>query len=86
MEWTPSTVLGALGVLGAVAAGFFRFWAFAAIVLTLFAGAASVTGLMVLETPILWPTDVGGVFFNLLLLGYALPALLALLKAADATS
>ena len=51
----------------------------AAIVLTLFAGAASVIGLMVLETPILWPTDVGGVFFNLLLLGYALPAVLALL-------
>ena len=50
-----------------------------AIVLTLFAGAASVIGLMVLETPILWPTDVGGVFFNLLLLGYALPAVLALL-------
>jgi uncharacterized membrane protein len=51
----------------------------AAIVLTLFAGAATVIGLMVLETPILWPTDVGGVFFNLLLLGYALPAGLALL-------
>jgi uncharacterized membrane protein len=50
-----------------------------AIVLTLFAGAASVIGLMVLETPILWPTDVGGAFFNLLLLGYALPAVLALL-------
>ena len=50
-----------------------------AIVLTLFAGAATVIGLMVLETPILWPTDVGGVFFNLLLLGYALPAVLALL-------
>ena len=51
----------------------------AAILLTLFAGAATVIGLMVLETPILWPTDVGGVFFNLLLLGYALPAVLALL-------
>jgi uncharacterized membrane protein len=51
----------------------------AAIVLTLFAGAASVIGLMMLETPILWGTDVGGVFFNLLLLGYALPAVLALL-------
>ena len=50
-----------------------------AIVLTLFAGGAAVFGLMVLETPILWPTDVGGVFLNLLLLGYALPALLALL-------
>ena len=50
-----------------------------AILLTLFAGAATVIGLMVLETPILWPIDVGGVFFNLLLLGYALPAVLALL-------
>jgi uncharacterized membrane protein len=44
-----------------------------------FAGLATVFGLMLLETPILWSTDVGGVFFNLLLLGYALPALLALL-------
>ncbi|MDO9564789.1 MAG: DUF2339 domain-containing protein, partial [Bradyrhizobium sp.] len=52
---------------------------FGAILLTLFACAASVIGLMVLETPILWPTDVGGAFFNLLLLGYALPAVLALL-------
>ncbi|MDO8400464.1 MAG: DUF2339 domain-containing protein [Bradyrhizobium sp.] len=51
----------------------------AAIVLTLFAGTASVIGLMVLESPIFRPTDVGGVFFNLLLLGYALPAVLALL-------
>ena len=51
----------------------------AAIVLTLFAGIASVIGLMVLESPIFRPTDVGGVFFNLLLLGYAMPAVLALL-------
>jgi uncharacterized membrane protein len=50
-----------------------------AILLTLFAGFATVFGLMLLETPILWPTDVGGVFFNLLLLGYAMPAVLALL-------
>ena len=50
-----------------------------AILLTAFAGLASLFGLMFLETPILWPTDVGGVFFNLLLLGYALPAVLALL-------
>jgi uncharacterized membrane protein len=50
-----------------------------AILLTVFAGLATVFGLMLLETPILWPTDVGGVFFNLLLLGYALPAVLALL-------
>src|SRR6266705_2835027 len=50
-----------------------------AIVLTVFAGLATVFGLMLLETPILWPTDVGGAFINLLLLGYALPAVLALL-------
>jgi uncharacterized membrane protein len=50
-----------------------------AIWLTLFAGLATVFGLMLLETPILWPTDVGGVFFNLILLGYAMPAVLALL-------
>ena len=46
---------------------------------TVFAGLATVFGLMLLETPILWPIDVGGVFINLLLLGYALPAVLALL-------
>ena len=50
-----------------------------AILLTAFAGVASVVGLMGLQTPILWPIDVGGAFFNLLLLGYALPAVLALL-------
>jgi uncharacterized membrane protein len=50
-----------------------------AILLTVFAGLATVFGLMALETPILWPTDVGGAFINLLLLGYALPAVLALL-------
>jgi uncharacterized membrane protein len=50
-----------------------------AILLTVFAGLASVFGLMLLETPIVWPTDVGGVLFNLLLLGYAMPAVLALL-------
>jgi uncharacterized membrane protein len=50
-----------------------------AILLTVFAGLATVFGLLLLETPILWPTDVGGVFINLLLLGYALPAVLALL-------
>jgi uncharacterized membrane protein len=50
-----------------------------AVLLTAFAGLASVFGLMLLETPILWPTNVGGVFINLLLLAYALPAALALL-------
>ena len=50
-----------------------------AVLLTVFAGLATVFGLMLLETPILWPRNVGGVFLNLLLLGYALPAVLALL-------
>ncbi|MBR1238024.1 DUF2339 domain-containing protein [Bradyrhizobium sp. AUGA SZCCT0182] len=50
-----------------------------AILLTVFAGLASVFGLLVLENPMLWSIDVGGVVINLLLLGYALPAVLALL-------
>ncbi|MGY3621348.1 DUF2339 domain-containing protein [Bradyrhizobium sp. USDA 10063] len=50
-----------------------------AVLLTAFAGLAAVFGLMLLETPILWPINVGGSFINLLLLGYALPAVLALL-------
>ena len=50
-----------------------------AILLTVFAGLAAVFGLLMLETPMLWPIDVGGGFVNLLLLGYALPAALALL-------
>jgi uncharacterized membrane protein len=50
-----------------------------AVLLTVFAGVATVFGLMILVTPILSPTNVGGVFFNLLLLGYAMPAVLALL-------
>jgi uncharacterized membrane protein len=50
-----------------------------AILLTVFTGLATVFGLMLLETPILWPIDVGGTFINQLLLGYALPAVLALL-------
>jgi uncharacterized membrane protein len=51
----------------------------AAVLLTVYAGLATVFVLMLLETPIFWPTDVGGVFINLLLLAYALPAVLALL-------
>ncbi len=50
-----------------------------AVLLTVYAGLATVIVLMLLETPILWPTNVGGVFINLLLLAYALPAVLALL-------
>lgn len=47
--------------------------------LTLFAGVASLGGLLFLTNPAIWRIDVGGVIFNLLLLGYALPAVLALL-------
>lgn len=50
-----------------------------AVLLTVFAGLASVFGLLGMENPMLWSTDVGSVFINLLLLGYALPAVLALL-------
>jgi len=51
----------------------------AAGLLTVFAGIAAVFGLLGLENPVLWPIDVGGVVINLLLLGYAIPAVLALL-------
>ena len=50
-----------------------------AVLLTLYAGLAAVFVLMLLENPMIWPINVGGVFVNLLLLAYALPAVLALL-------
>ncbi len=51
-----------------------------AILLTIYAGLSIVFGLLVLENPVLlWPIDVGGRFVNLILLGYAIPAVLALL-------
>lgn len=50
-----------------------------AILLTAFAGLAALFGLMGLENPVLWSIEVGGTIINLLLLGYALPAVLALL-------
>ena len=50
-----------------------------AVLLTVFAGLATVGGLLLLEQPLLWTIDVGGRFINLLLLAYALPAVLALL-------
>jgi uncharacterized membrane protein len=50
-----------------------------AVLLTVLAGLAAVFGLLLLQAPIFWPVDVGGVFVNLLLLGYAMPAVLALL-------
>jgi uncharacterized membrane protein len=50
-----------------------------AILLTVFAGLATVGGLLLLENPALWRISIDGVFINQLLLGYAAPALLALL-------
>ena len=50
-----------------------------ALLLTLFAGAATVGGLLLWENPMLRTHDVGGLVFNDLLLGYAIPAVLALL-------
>ncbi|NOJ45481.1 DUF2339 domain-containing protein [Bradyrhizobium archetypum] len=50
-----------------------------AILLTAFAGVATLFGLLLLENPMLRWIDVGGIVINLLLLGYALPAVLALL-------
>ncbi|MGY4626502.1 DUF2339 domain-containing protein [Bradyrhizobium sp. USDA 4486] len=50
-----------------------------AVVLTVIAGLISVFGLFILENPLIWRVDVGGAVFNLLLLGYALPAILMLL-------
>ena len=50
-----------------------------AVLLTIFAGLATVFGLFGLENPMLWRIDVGGTVINLLLLAYALPAVLALL-------
>ena len=52
---------------------------YGAVLLTLFAGAATVLGLFMFDNPLIWRIDVGGAIFNLLLLGYALPAVLALL-------
>jgi uncharacterized membrane protein len=51
----------------------------AAVLLTVFAGLASVFGLLTLELPIITFIAIDGVFINQLLLDYALPAVLALL-------
>jgi len=50
-----------------------------AILLTLFAGAATLVGLLLIDNPYLWWSTVDGEFINELLLGYAAPAILALL-------
>jgi uncharacterized membrane protein len=48
-----------------------------AVLLTVFAGLAMLFGLFVIANPMIWRMDVGGSFINLLLLGYAIPAVLA---------
>ncbi len=50
-----------------------------AVVLTVFAGLASLFGLLFLDNPAIWPINIGGEFINPVLLGYAMPAVLALL-------
>jgi uncharacterized membrane protein len=50
-----------------------------AVLLTLFAGAATIVGLLMIDMPLFSPINVGSGFINLLMLGYALPAVLALL-------
>ena len=50
-----------------------------AVLLTAFAGLASVFGLLLLDNPLLWPINVGGLFVNRLMLAYAMPAVLMLL-------
>jgi uncharacterized membrane protein len=50
-----------------------------AVLLTVFAGLAAVFGLLFLNNPAIWPINIGGEFINSILLGYAMPAVLALL-------
>ncbi len=50
-----------------------------AILLTAYAGLCTVLGLLILDNPALWWTEVRGRFINEILLGYAAPAVLALL-------
>ena len=50
-----------------------------AVLLTLFAGLATLVGLLFLDNPAIWHITIDGVFINQILLGYAAPAILALL-------
>jgi len=50
-----------------------------AILLAGFAGLTSLFGLLLLVNPMIWPIDVGGLFVNRVMLGYAMPAILMLL-------
>ncbi|MFZ5735146.1 MAG: DUF2339 domain-containing protein [Pseudomonadota bacterium] len=51
----------------------------AAVVLTVLALLGVVFGLFIIENPVFWYIEIRGLFWNELLLGYALPAVLALL-------
>jgi uncharacterized membrane protein len=50
-----------------------------AVLLTVFAGLAIVGGLLFWDNPAIWRISIDGAFINALLLGYAIPAVLALL-------
>jgi uncharacterized membrane protein len=50
-----------------------------AVLLTVYAGLIIVIGLLFLNNPALWRISIDGAFINTLLLGYAIPAVLALL-------
>src|SRR2546423_6935455 len=50
-----------------------------ALVVTAIAGFFILFGLFAMEMPLFWPDDVGGLLWNRLLLGYAMPAVLLLL-------
>ena len=52
---------------------------FGAVLLTAFAGLAAIFGLLFLDNPAIWPIAIGHEFINQILLGYAMPAVLALL-------
>ncbi|MBB5053744.1 putative membrane protein [Afipia massiliensis] len=50
-----------------------------ALLLTWFAGLAILFGLFFIANPLIWRIEIAGTFFNPLILGYAIPAVLALL-------
>ncbi len=50
-----------------------------AVLLTAFAGLAALIGLLFFDNPAIWPIAIDHEFINQILLGYAIPALLALL-------
>ena len=52
---------------------------FGAVLLTVFAGLATLFGLLFLDNPAFWRIEITNDFINQILLGYALPAILALL-------